>query len=243
MTSVTSSPSDKLKSMWLLALVVALLLAIPRFIWMLNNQYQLAILIFILMALVPFVLLNRSARTIIGFARCSWTWIGLSFVLGALAAITIYLLGLLLFSASSPHWYRVIMDSFNERDIIAQIKPSALLFLLFALPSLLFSPVGEEFFFRGFLHETIAMRWGSQAALALDATLFGVIHLAHYGLYYQQGSLALRSHAFTWVLLMAATAILFYFVRKKSGSLWAAVSCHAGFNLAMMACIVYLIHE
>jgi hypothetical protein len=242
MAGVTVTAVDKLRSMWRVALVLAVLLAIPRFYWMLSNQYGLAIVIFVLMALIPFVLLGRPGRSLLGFSKCRWAWVGLSFLLGAGAAITIYLVGLLLFAESDPHWYRVIMDSFNQQDIIAQIKPSVFLFLLFALPSLIFSPVGEEFFFRGFLHESVALRWGGTPALALDASLFGVVHLAHYGLYYEQNSLAFRPHAFTWVLLMGATAVLFYFVKKKSGSLWAAVCCHAGFNLAMMACIVYLIH-
>ncbi|MFZ5970876.1 MAG: hypothetical protein ACOYXA_04740 [Bacteroidota bacterium] len=195
MDSLVRYPFRLLQPLWITALVCALALAIPRFIWMLQDRYSHIILLFIIMSSIPLVLLNKSGRAQIGLARPSLKWVIVSFFVGAAAAITIYLTGLLVFPDSESHWYHIIMNSFNKEDVIASIKLSFFFFLLFALPSMIFSPIGEELLFRGFL----------------------------------------------WLLMMA-TASMFYFLRSKSASVWGAVTAHAGFNLGMMACIVYLIH-
>jgi len=242
MDSLVRYPFRSLQPLWITALVCALALAIPRFIWMLQDRYSHIILLFIIMSSIPLVLLNKSGRAQIGLARPSLKWVIVSFFVGAAAALTIYLIGLLVFPDSESHWYHIIMNSFNKEDVIASIKPSVFFFLLFALPSMIFSPIGEELFFRGFLHETWAQRWGNGPAHLADSLLFGITHLAHYGVVYKSNSLQLLPLSFLWVLLMMATASMFYFLRSKSASIWGAVTAHAGFNLGMMACIVYLIH-
>lgn len=235
-------PFKRLQPLWLTSLLGALLLAIPRFVWMLQDKYSYIILLFVVMGSLPLIIINKSGRSQMGFIRPHFKWILVSFVFGAAAAITIYFVGLLVIAERENHWYYFIMNSFNKGDIIASIKPSVVLFLLFALPSMIFSPLGEEFFFRGFLHETWKQRWGSTPAHLADSLLFGITHLAHYGLFYKNSSLQLLPFSSLWVLLMMAVSVLFYFVRNRSGSIWSAVAAHAGFNLGMMACIVYLIH-
>ena len=59
----------------------------------------------------------------------------------------------MLYGATSPlNWYVAIKATFIQRgDMIAATHANPALFFVFALPAMIFSPLGEEFFFRGIL--------------------------------------------------------------------------------------------
>lgn len=224
--------------------LLAILLAIPRFIWLLSGQYNNIIVIFLVMWVLPFILLTKSGRTAVGIRKPqNYPSIFYSFLLGLLSAYLIYLLGAYLFQKSENNWYITIMNSFNKNDLISDIKPSLGLFFLVSFPTMIFSPIGEEFFFRGMLHEAFAEKWGERKATLADASFFGLTHVAHHGLLFGASGIKILPSSIPWVLLMMMVSVLFSFMRKKSGSIWGAVGCHAGFNLGMMGSIVYLLHE
>jgi membrane protease YdiL (CAAX protease family) len=61
-----------------------------------------------------------------------------------------------------------------------------------------------------------------------------VVHLCHHGLLLTAGGFTLRPlSGAVWVALMFLTALLFAYLRKRSGSLMPAIVAHAGFNLVM----------
>lgn len=228
----------------ILVSVLAIALAIPRFIWLLNDRYNLVIAVFLVMWVLPFIFLTRAGRAAMGIKRpqnIGWLVIGL--LIGIAGAVIIHFIGNALYGNSDQNWYVTIMNSFNKNDLIADIKPSPVIFLLVALPTMIFSPIGEEFFFRGMIHDSFAAEHGELKASFIDATFFGVTHVAHHGLYYSATGLAFHASSILWVILMMAVSLLLSFMRKKSGSVWGAVVCHAGFNLGMMFSIVYLLHE
>ncbi len=228
----------------LLVSILAVALAIPRFIWLLNGKYNYVILLFVLMWFFPFIFLTREGRKSIGIRKPgNLVWVLNGFMLGILSSFLIYLIGIAFFGRSSENWYVTIMNSFDKDNLIESIKPNIGLFLLVSFPSMLFSPIGEEFFFRGMIQDSFASEVGSQKATLTDAAFFGVTHLAHHGLILLDGRLKFYPSSLLWILLMMIVSILLSLMRKKSGSLWGAVACHAGFNLGMMACIFYLLHE
>ena len=233
---------SKLQRLWVPLLGIALVAAIPRFYWMLTGAYNLVVVIFITFAILPFALLDKTFRRPVGFVSMRWHWIPISFVIGVIAALMVYLVAYLMFGNSELNWFVTIMKTFDNNDMLNLGRGSIVLFIVFTLPVMIFSPLGEEFFFRGLLHESLALRFSPRQALAADAGIFGVTHLAHYGLYLQGGSVVLLPSAFAWVCLMCATAVLFYQVKRYSGSIWGAVLCHSGFNFSMMAIIFYVIH-
>ena len=103
-----------------------------------------------------------------------------------------------------------------------------------------FSPIGEEFFYRGIVHSTFAVHSGNQKASIFDSLAFAVTHLAHFGVVYISGEWKfLFVPALTWMLFMFATGRLFFFCKEKTGSIWGAVLSHVGYNLAMMYFIFY----
>lgn len=56
------------------------------------------------------------------------------------------------------------------------------LHLVFTLPALLFSPIGEEIFFRGMLQRALEQRFSTRASTMLECAAFGLVHLCHHGL-------------------------------------------------------------
>lgn len=233
---------NKLPVLWKSMTVIAIVAAVPRFYWMLTGSYNAVIIIFIVFALLPFLTLDKELRRAIGFVGMRVHWIPAAFIIGAAAAYVVYLVGYWMYGHSELNWFTATMKTFDRNGIIAQVRSNVFLFLAFSLPVMIFSPLGEEFFFRGILHESYASRFSPAVAISADALFFGVTHLAHYGIYTNGSTLTILPSSIVWIILMSATAIVFYFVKKLSGSIWGAVICHSGFNLSMMTIIFYVIN-
>jgi membrane protease YdiL (CAAX protease family) len=126
--------------------------------------------------------------------------------------------------------YRGMMDTSTFSTLM--------LHLVFTLPALLFSPIGEEIFFRGILQRALEQRCSARISTALECAAFGVVHLFHHGLVPGAAgwSIRLLSGAL-WVMVMCLTAVLFATLRQRSGSLFPAMAAHAAFNAAMNAII------
>src|SRR5205807_4544739 len=87
----------------------------------------------------------------------------------------------LLFDRSRDNWYVTVGAALLHDPRLAAL-PTAVLFLSLAIPSALFSPLGEELFFRGLFHESIAARAGQGAASFANGVAFGLMHLVHHGI-------------------------------------------------------------
>lgn len=57
-------------------------------------------------------------------------------------------------------------------------------FLIAATPSMIFSPIGEEFLYRGVVHGSFVGRFGEVHASYLNGLAFALTHLAHFGIVY-----------------------------------------------------------
>jgi membrane protease YdiL (CAAX protease family) len=115
-------------------------------------------------------------------------------------------------------------------------------FIIYAVIGMLFSPIGEEFLYRGIAHESFAAQLGGRPAALIDAGAFALTHLAHFGVVFVAGAWAfLPLPALFWVTAMFVASLAFYRFRKLTGSLSGAVAAHAGFNLGMNWVIFYAI--
>jgi membrane protease YdiL (CAAX protease family) len=112
-----------------------------------------------------------------------------------------------------------------------------LLFGLVTLPSVIFSPFAEEFLYRGFIQSHLTKQYSVKLALNVQAILFAVVHLSHYGLIPFQPLLIL-----IFLPSMYATALLFGWLVVKSDSIWTAVISHTAFNFGMNG-IVFLFYQ
>jgi len=196
---------------------------------------------FIIMMLMPFIFLNKQGRSRIGFAKSKdLKYYGYAMLAGAMLSLLCYGTGLLLFGVSANNWFVSIKNSyFNTFDTTSM--PLMSLFIIFTMPALIFSPLGEEIFFRGFLQEALSSRFSYNRAMQIDALFFALIHLFHHG-FVKDAAGVIHFYplsGFCWVLLMFATALTFAWLKKKSGSLYPAIIAHLVFNLVMNMAIFY----
>ncbi|WP_446051713.1 CPBP family intramembrane glutamic endopeptidase [Zobellia laminariae] len=232
---------------WKFGLFLILLICIPRFALVLQaNQtanYSWLGLIMLISAIVPFLFLSKKGRRKIGLKKPeNFNWVIIALVIGLVFSISLYYLGVGLYGNSFENWYYYIGKSYN---IPAGIdgEGKLILFSIMALTGMTFSPIGEELFFRGIVHSSMATSLGDRKASLIDSSAFALVHISHFGLVFvNQEWRFLLVPTIIWVLSMFCVSILFYICRKRSGSILGAILCHAAFNLGMIYCIFYQIN-
>jgi membrane protease YdiL (CAAX protease family) len=192
---------------------------------------------FVLMAIAPWVLLTGEGRRAIGLKRpASTRMYAHAVVLGAMAALVCFALGLALFGGSDDNWFVSIARSFAQT-----INPGLTvwqMYLMFTVTSMVFSPIGEEIFFRGVLQRALEDRFPERTSTWLECLAFGLVHLCHHGVVLGAAGWALRPRsAPIWCALMVLTAYLFAWLRKRGDSLYPAMVAHAAYSFTMGTCI------
>lgn len=196
---------------------------------------------FLLMMALPFIFLNKDGRRQIGFTRSKKSsYYGLGILYGIVAASVCFGVGYLLFDTSPYNWFITIRNYYTNTFPTAGV-PTFQLFVIFTIPALTFSPIGEEIFFRGFLQEALINRFSVQKSIILESLLFGLVHIFHHGLVRVDGSIQFYWSGVLWVGLMFVTAYGFAMIRKVSSSIYPAIVAHTTFNLTMNVFIFSLL--
>lgn len=231
---------------WKFGLFLVLLVCIPRFVLVLqanaSGSYGSIGIIMLLSALAPFVFLTRFGRKAIGLARPkNYRWLIAALVCGLAASVVLHFIGQALYDTSYQNWYRYIGKSYKIPAAISQADKN-MLFVIMAVTGMTFSPIGEELFFRGIVHSSFAKSMGERKASLADGAAFALTHVSHFGLVFiNNGWDFFAIPTIIWVTGMFLVSLLFFSFVKKTGSIWGAVLCHAGFNLGMIYCIFYLL--
>ena len=217
------------------AIALALVLTLVRAFAMLGPPaYRgLFLLHCIPMALVPWLLLSKETRLQLGLKRSERPReYVLAIALGLLAAGFAFALGAALFGHSPDHWFVSVAASFRVQplpsmDIVA-------LFLMFTIPALIFSPIGEEIFFRGYLQRMLETRFSARASTLIEAAWFAGAHLIHHGIVLTAAGISFRTLSGSlWFVLMFALSCMLAWLRKRHDSVLPAIAGHAAFNLGM----------
>ncbi len=230
---------------WKFGLFLIFIICIPRFILVLHANatanYSYIGMVMVISALAPFIFLNKFGRRQIGLRNPqNIKWIAGAVIIGLAFSFLLFLLGKL-YGESFHNWYIYIRQSYNIPPEINQ-KDKAILFSIMALTGMIFSPIGEEFFFRGIVHASFAKSIGEKKASLVDSTAFALTHISHFGLVFINGKWKfLLVPSLIWVSSMFLVSLLFFLCKKKTSSVWGAVICHAAFNLGMIYCIFYLL--
>lgn len=195
---------------------------------------------FVLMWFVPFIFFTKDSREKMGLRKPRSTlWTIVFIFVGAAFALLCYYLGILLYGKSGENWFVSVGYTFLSDQRIAQM-PRDVAFLAFTIPAIIASPIGEEFFFRGVIHQVVEERWTWGIAAVANATLFALVHLLHHGIYRGlDGIETMPISGAIWFVLMFIASLIFTIARRKSGSIWASVLAHSGFNLVMNFTIFY----
>ena len=219
---------------WILAVLLFDIHAFIRFggLW---NPLLIPLSMMIIWPL-PWLLSDKEGRRNIGLkSPTSWNWLlnGSFLAFGALLFCIAVTWGF--FGISENNWFvqHALMLKESLSSIPAETSFEAK-FWMVTIPAMIFSPIGEEFLFRGYIQKSFSIEWGPKVGQIVQAGAFALVHLAHYGLMPFQPILIL-----IWVASMFLTALLLGWIVKKSQSIWPAVVAHAFFNLGMNA-IVFL---
>jgi hypothetical protein len=230
---------------WKLGLFLLLLICIPRFILVLDanasGDYGYIGLIMLLSAIAPFVFLSRFGRKKIGLVRTrKYKWLAYAFVGGLAASILLHFIGQSLYGNTVENWYYYIGRSYKIPAEIT-VENKTILFAIIAFTSMTFSPFGEELFFRGIVHSSIAKSVGDKKASFADSLAFALTHISHFCLIYINAEWTLLTiPTIIWVASMFLVSIMFFVFRQYSESIWGAVIGHSAFNLGMTYCIFFL---
>ena len=247
-----TAPTLQMRGLWqrlcpnvlLLALLVFGFLSATRVYAYLGPVFNghLVLLGFFLMWFVPLVFLKREGRRAMGLSLpIGWSWLILGPVVGVGLGYICYLIGDLFYGATENNWYWTIAHSFLSDERVLDM-PTRSLFLMFTIPAVLFSPIGEELLFRGFIHQAAQERWGMRAALYLNATLFAGVHLLHHGILKTSDGVEIFWVSGTfWFVLMFLTSAVFTWLRLRFHSLLPSIIAHSCFNLIMNYTIFYLL--
>lgn len=231
---------------WKFGLFLVFLICVPRFMLVIKanatGNYGFIGLIMLASALAPFLFLTRSGRRKVGIvATKKYSWLLMAAIAGLAASVLLHFMGQILYGNSYENWYVYIGKSYQIPAEIDE-KSKAILFIIMALTGMTFSPIGEELFFRGIVHESFAKSIGDTKASFIDSTAFAITHVSHFGLIFLDGRWTLlKTPALLWVLSMFLVSIMFFLFKKHSSSILGAIVCHAAFNLGMIYSIFYLL--
>ncbi len=211
-----------------LVLAVFLVHSIIRFAGLWNPIY-VPVSMVILWPL-PWLFLHKESRYEARFrSPASWTWFLIAPALAVLGTAACAALAWLSFDNLDANWFiqhalalKVSLSSAPADESVAGR------FLIVTIPAMIFSPLGEEFFYRGLMLSALELKWGQRTAMLVQASAFSLVHLAHYGLDPFQPALIA-----VWLPSMFAVALLLGWIVIKSGSVWCAVVAHSTFNLAL----------
>jgi membrane protease YdiL (CAAX protease family) len=227
---------------WLLSLLVLAVLAAARFYSAFGPPQASILFVLHILAMwaLPFLFLTRQGRRDIGLTKQGITPASLALcaLAGAAGGLLIFWIGMALYGDTADNWCVSVRDSFQLKQMLTVMSPGAA-FAVIAVSTLGFTPIGEEFLFRGLIQQSFTLRWNAAIATLVNGLAYGLLHLLHvHGLWHDAAGFHFRlvSGALV-VLLLAGLGAGFTVCRMRTGSLWCAVAAHAACNLAMISAI------
>ncbi|MDF9795977.1 membrane protease YdiL (CAAX protease family) [Catalinimonas alkaloidigena] len=218
---------------WATAIVLLFVFSSVRFVLVLqanvNDNYQYISYFFVMMILLPFVCLNGQGQKSIGIDKVSsWKGIGWGAFFGVVSCTLLFGLMNWFYGKTDANAFTYISHTYKELPEVMDSQSRLMYFAIFAGVSMLFSPLGEELFYRGLIHENIAFEVGHNNASVIDSLAFSLVHLSHFGIVYLDGSWQfLFWPSILWMLGLYISCRLFYFARVLSGTILGAIVAHA----------------
>ncbi len=220
--------------------IVFILLGAIRVTGLARGEIYLVVTGFIIMWFLPIIFFHKMGRRKIGIKKPgNWIWLVLAFLVGVISSGAIYWFGYLLYGTGVENWGMTVLNEYGtEGDVFIPVVFAVVTFL-----SMLFSPIGEELFFRGMIYEVLAERLSGYRWAALISSLaFAAIHIPHHDIIYAGKSFfSILIPVILWFIIMFLVSYLFIYVRIKSGSILGAILCHSGYILGMNLFVYYVL--
>lgn len=169
---------------------------------------QMAVYAFMLILLE----LARKDFPALPLRRFKAAWVGKGYALALLSVFVVNVLTSMI-SGSSAQSDNPILGEFDGAPLIQYIGLGLLVVVI--------GPFFEELMFRGWIYGGLAKRWGHTAAMVISAALFAVIH----------GDAPALPALFV-------LGLIFAWVYRRSGSLWASILVHAMWNATTFSLLI-----
>jgi len=190
---------------------------------------------------LPFVLLTTAGRDEIGMAlkgtklsSAAWCAVG-----GACYAVFFFFAGQFIYGNSPDNWDLSIRSYLRIEDLRGLMPPAAIV-LLYLIPALTLTPVGEELLFRGVVQQAFARRWNVLVGALVSGLGYGLVYSYVHAIWRDSEGLHLRLlSGCLGALLMAGAGVLYTLCRLRTKRLPAAMAAHAAFNVAMVILVVF----
>lgn len=197
---------SSVKFNWIFGIVLILVFTSIRFYIVLEanvtRDYGNIAILFTIMALLPFFILNKEGRKNIGLKLPpNYLWLLPSFLIGMLICTITYFI----FKAGYDHSISNSLVYISNSYRIETLNPDnkLIFFITFSISGMLFSPFGEEIFYRGLIHGSFVEKFGETNASRLDSLAFAIAHLSHFGIIYFMGGWSfLFIPAMIWMIAM-----------------------------------------
>lgn len=231
--------SKHLRFDWKLGMFLILVFGVLRFVIALNNAANggssTIFFLYLSMWVLPFVFLTSEGRRYIGIRKPD-KWIRLLYALvaGIIFCGISYLITYWLYGYTVNNSFVYMSRVFGLTSGMLEAYRYKLFFIAL-IASMTFSPIGEEFLYRGMIHGCFVEKYGENKASIIDSLVFMIVHLPHFGIIYNAGKWSFPFFpALLWMFFMFMVSRLFFRCKVYSNSIWGAVFAHAGFNCAMM---------
>ncbi|ALO14506.1 CAAX amino terminal protease self- immunity [Salinivirga cyanobacteriivorans] len=153
-----------------------------------TGDFYSVFFIFLTLWFLPFLFLSYKGLRLIGFKKPDRKlWLILALLTGAGMSSVVYIMGEWLYGDSVCNWFVYISRSNGASGSIEDAQ-RLIFFLISAVMSMTFSPIGEELFYRGLIHGALQVDFGHLKASYIDSLAFALTHLAHYGIIYNNQS-------------------------------------------------------
>jgi membrane protease YdiL (CAAX protease family) len=183
--------------------------------------FQLIIIIglFIIVPFIWYNLVNKySYKEILNKLKLKKKGIDIAFLWGIIIAITSLIL-IITIGAILLYFGYDLSDASNIPELEQYFTLPTIIFLI------IFQPLAEEIFFRGFLLEKIDSLIGEKSAIIITSLLFGIAHLSFGNVY----------PAITTGII----GILLAFIVIKTQNLYSAITAHIFFNIASFSMYIF----
>jgi hypothetical protein len=193
------------------------------------------------MCIVPYLLLTKEGKRKIGLVKPGNNmWLIYSLLIGVSASACMFSIAEILFGNSLGNWFVYISRSYTTASYHLIDADRLTYFIIYAITSMTFSPIGEELFYRGIVHASFASDMNENTASVWDSVAFSLTHLAHFGIVFIGGKWKfILFPALLWIAGMFFSSRLFFLCKQKTRSIAGAIICHAGFNISMIYFIFY----
>jgi membrane protease YdiL (CAAX protease family) len=108
-----------------------------------------------------------------------------------------------------------------------KLTSTPLMLVFFGLIAIVFAPIFEELFFRGFIQPLLSRTLGTVAGILLTAALFGALHGVEYSWVWQ------------YAVFISVVGIILGWVRARTGSIIPSTVMHGFFNAVSVVALAF----